>query len=33
MTAAMIPVVYFFVPETVAFETRKQKPGAQARVN
>src|SRR5690606_27895402 len=26
MTAAMIPIVYFFVPETVAWETRKQKP-------
>jgi MFS family permease len=33
MTAAMIPIVYFFVPETVAFETRKQKPGALARIN
>ncbi len=33
MTAAMIPVVYFFVPETVAFETRKQKPGALERIN
>lgn len=33
MTAAMIPVVYFLVPETVAWETRKQKPGALARIN
>lgn len=33
MTAVMIPIVYFFVPETVAWETRKQKPGALERVN
>jgi len=33
MTAAMIPIVYFFVPETVAWETRKQKPGALERIN
>lgn len=33
MTAIMIPVVYFFVPETVAWETRKQKPGALERIN
>jgi MFS family permease len=33
MTAVMIPVVYFLVPETVAWETRKQKPGALARIN
>jgi MFS family permease len=33
MTAVMIPVVYLLVPETVAWETRKQKPGALARIN
>jgi MFS family permease len=33
MTAVMIPVVYFLVPETVAFETRRQKPGALERIN
>lgn len=33
MTAVMIPVVYFLVPETVAWETRKQKPGALERIN
>ena len=33
MTAAMIPIVYFFVPETVAWETRKQKPGSLDRIN
>ena len=33
MTAVMIPIVYFFVPETVAWETRKQKPGALERIN
>jgi MFS family permease len=33
MTAVMIPIVYFLVPETVAFETRKQKPGSLQRIN
>lgn len=33
MTAVMIPIVFFFVPETVAWETRKQKPGALERIN
>lgn len=33
MTAVMIPIVYFLVPETVAFETRGQKPGALERIN
>ena len=31
MTAVMIPIVYFFVPETVAFEVRRHKPGALER--
>jgi MFS family permease len=33
MTLALVPVVYFFVPETVSWETRKQKPGALERIN
>ncbi len=33
MTAAMLPVVYFFVPETVAWSVRHQKPGTLEKVN
>jgi len=33
MTAAMIPIVYFFVPETVAWQVRNQKPGTLEKVN
>jgi MFS family permease len=33
MTAALIPVVYFFVPETVSWSVRNQKPGTLDRVN
>jgi MFS family permease len=33
MTLAMIPVVYFFVPETVAWQVRNQKPGTLEKVN
>lgn len=33
MTVVMLPIVYFLVPETVAWETRKQKPGALERIN
>jgi MFS family permease len=33
MTAIMIPVVFFFVPETVAYSVRNQKPGSLEKVN
>jgi MFS family permease len=33
MTVVMIPIVYFLVPETVAFEVRKQRPGSLDRIN
>ncbi len=33
MTLALIPVVYFLVPETVSWMVRNQKPGALERVN
>jgi MFS family permease len=33
MTLVMIPVVFFFVPETVSWTVRNQKPGALERVN
>jgi MFS family permease len=33
MSAALIPVVYFLVPESVHWLSRKQPPGALARVN
>jgi len=33
MTLVMIPVVYFFVPETVSWMVRNPKPGALERVN
>ncbi|HMB73999.1 MAG TPA: MFS transporter [Gammaproteobacteria bacterium] len=33
MTLVMIPIVFFFVPETVAWTVRHQKPGALERVN
>ena len=33
MTLAMLPIVYFFVPETIAWSVRHQKPGALERIN
>ncbi|MGD2167515.1 MAG: MFS transporter [Gammaproteobacteria bacterium] len=33
MTAVMIPIVFFFVPETVAFSVRHQNPRSLAKVN
>jgi MFS family permease len=33
VTLAMLPVVFFLVPETIAFEVRKQKPGSLERIN
>src|SRR5690606_29878281 len=33
MTAAMIPIVYFFVPETVAWQVRNPGPGTLDKVN
>ncbi len=33
MTIAMIPVVYFFVPETISWQVRNQKPGTLEKVN
>ncbi|MGW8370089.1 MAG: MFS transporter [Gammaproteobacteria bacterium] len=33
MTLVMIPIVFFLIPETVAFETRKQRAGALERIN
>jgi MFS family permease len=33
MTLVMIPIVWFFVPETVSWMVRHQKPGALERVN
>lgn len=33
MTIALIPIVYFFVPETIHWTVRNQKPGALERVN
>jgi MFS family permease len=33
MTAAMIPIVYFFVPETIAWSVRHQNPKSLDRVN
>src|SRR5690606_17604055 len=33
MTLAMIPVVYFFVPETIAWQVRNAKPGTLEKVN
>jgi MFS transporter, AAHS family, vanillate permease len=33
MTLALIPIVYFFVPETVSWQVRNQKPGALEKVN
>jgi MFS family permease len=33
MTLVMIPIVWFFVPETVSWTVRHQKPGALERVN
>ena len=33
MTLVMIPIVYFFVPETVSWMVRNPKPGALERVN
>lgn len=33
MTAIMIPIVFFFVPETVAFSVRHQKEGSLEKVN
>jgi MFS family permease len=33
MTLALIPIVYFFVPETVAWQVRNQKPGSLEKVN
>ena len=33
MTVVMIPLVYFLVPETVAWNVRNQKPGTLERVN
>jgi len=33
MTLAMIPIVYFFVPETVAWQVRNQGPGTLEKVN
>ena len=33
MTAVMIPVVFFFVPETVAWSVRHQKPGTLEKIN
>lgn len=33
MTLAMIPIVYFLVPETVAWQVRNQKEGTLAKVN
>ncbi len=33
MTAAMIPIVFFFVPETVHWQVRNQRPGTLEKVN
>ena len=33
MTLVMIPIVWFFVPETVAWQVRNQKPGSLEKVN
>ena len=33
MTIVLIPIVYFFVPETVAWQVRNQKPGTLEKVN
>ena len=33
MTLVLIPIVYFFVPETVAWQVRNQKPGTLEKVN
>jgi len=33
MTLVLIPIVYFFVPETVSWQVRNQKPGTLEKVN